>query len=120
MKKRLLQKLKSTKGESISEVLIAAFVVAMGFLMVMSMVSVSYKTIQKTDTAMKNYYEEHNAFETGQASTTTGTLNVTTVTDGSNATTVSDASKQVIVEYETITLGGNDTQFIQYKAKAGS
>jgi hypothetical protein len=36
MKKAILQKLKSTKGESISEVLIASLVVALAFVMVAS------------------------------------------------------------------------------------
>lgn len=53
--KNAIRKLKSNSGESIAEVLIAATVIALGFLMLASMMGSSAKMIRNSE----EYYEEY-------------------------------------------------------------
>lgn len=60
----LNNKLKSTSGESIAEVLIAMLVVALGSVLFASMVMASRDIVQKSEEAYHEYIEAHNDLET--------------------------------------------------------
>ncbi len=63
METRVMQKLKQTKGESISEVLIASLVLVFGFLLFVTMVQASMKMMKKSEDAYNEYVEVSNQLE---------------------------------------------------------
>ena len=77
MKKTWIKKIKNQSGESISEVLVASLIVSLAFIMVLSLIMASQKMIQKTDDMMKKYYDDRNAFEARSATSSTGSIQVT-------------------------------------------
>lgn len=66
--KAMLEKLKSSSGESIAEVLAAMLVIALGIVMLVSMVSSSSSMIQKSEQSYADYMSEFNAAETQSGS----------------------------------------------------
>ncbi|MDD4526167.1 MAG: hypothetical protein PHX95_10065 [Lachnospiraceae bacterium] len=62
LSERVLNKLRSTSGESISEVLISMLIVALGSIMFATMVMASKNLIQKSDTAYSDYVNKRNWF----------------------------------------------------------
>ncbi len=63
METKVMQKLKQTKGESISEVLIASLVLVFGFLLFVTMVQASMKMMKKSEDAYNDYVEVSNQLE---------------------------------------------------------
>ena len=115
MKKTVIKKLKSTKGESISEVLVASLIVALAFLMAASLITASYKIIQKTETKMSEYYSARNAYEARTAADikkTNASIVVAPDTTKTNTTSVSDTVTGITVYVQTV---GND-QYVSYEA----
>ncbi len=60
----LKRKLQSKKGESITEVLVSALVIALGAMMLASMVTSSMRLVQRSDTAYQRYMDEQNMLAT--------------------------------------------------------
>lgn len=63
MMKKIFRKFKSRRAESISEVLVAMLVVALGSVMFASMVMASQRIINGTQENYKQYIASHNALE---------------------------------------------------------
>ncbi|NLC74607.1 MAG: hypothetical protein GX685_05155, partial [Clostridiales bacterium] len=62
LSERVLNKIKSTSGESISEVLISMLIVALGSIMFATMVMASKNLIQKSDKTYSDYVNKSNWF----------------------------------------------------------
>lgn len=62
LSERVLNKIKSTSGESISEVLISMLIVALGSIMFATMVMASKNLIQKSDKTYSDYVNKRNWF----------------------------------------------------------
>jgi len=69
-------KLRSTRGESISEVMISGLIVALGLLLAVSMILASVSMMSKASTSWKSYFTARNELEsrTGTASNITVTV----------------------------------------------
>ena len=61
--KKLLKKLKSTRGESISETLISSLVIALGFIIAVTMIVSATNMVSKASTSWNKYYDEKNKLE---------------------------------------------------------
>ncbi|MBR2677671.1 MAG: hypothetical protein IKE28_12300 [Solobacterium sp.] len=59
----MMNKLKSTSGETIAEVLVASLVVVLGILLYATMVSSSFRIVTTAEDAMQNLYKTESAFE---------------------------------------------------------
>ena len=76
--KRLLQKLNSRKGESISEVLVALLISALGIVLLAAMISSSVRMIDTGRDKIQSYVEAENRLvERNGAADGTGTLTMT-------------------------------------------
>lgn len=60
---RIRNKLHSSSGESISEVLVAMLVIALGIVMLVSMISASGNIIRRSEQAYADYIKRFNAME---------------------------------------------------------
>lgn len=60
---RIQAKLRSSSGESISEVLVAMLVIALGIVMLVSMISASGNMIRRSEKVYADYMEQFNAME---------------------------------------------------------
>ena len=72
----MIRKLKSTSGETITEVLVAALVVVLGVLLYTMMVQSSFRIINGAEEAMTNMYKAESRIEAGEARSI-GPVNVT-------------------------------------------
>lgn len=97
--KKVYAKLLSSKGESISEVLVASLVIALGALLVATMISASFRLLSREEQSYKEYIEQKNIFETLSETKDAGTLNITVTasntTNGGLSRTVEVFSRQV-------------------------
>lgn len=66
--KRVLGKIKSKKGESLSETLVAMLVVALGSILLVTMVIAARNIIQKSEDAYNHFIAQHNALESRDTS----------------------------------------------------
>lgn len=114
MKNTMMEKLKSSKGESIAEVLVASLVMVLAFVLVGSMIAASIKIIKKTDKYMEDYYSLRNDFETGTVAEGTNAQKLrVTFNGGAFTSAVNDIS--VIVT--TITSESGDYSYMTFKRK---
>ena len=60
---RALMKLKSQKGETIAEVLVASVVIALGMILFVTMINASFRILNNEETAYKEFIDSRNAFE---------------------------------------------------------
>lgn len=63
----MIQKLKSTSGETITEVLVASLIVVLGVLLYAMMVNASFRIINTAENGMKKLYENESLLEDGSA-----------------------------------------------------
>jgi Tfp pilus assembly protein PilV len=61
--KQMMRKLNSSAGESIAEVLAAMLVIALGIVMLVSMVTSSSNMIRKSENSYAEYMDQYNALE---------------------------------------------------------
>ena len=59
----MMNRLKSTSGETIAEVLVASLVVVLGILLYATMVSSSFRIVTTAEEAMKKLYDTESVFE---------------------------------------------------------
>lgn len=94
---RLFRKLNSTKGESISETLISGLVIALGFIIAVTMIVSASNMVSKADKDWTAYYNSKNMLEArntaapaseSPAAAAEGTLTLTP--EGAGATGVSE------------------------------
>lgn len=71
---RCLDKLKSTKGESISETLVATLIAALAMVMFASMVIASKNIIKDSNSAMEKYYDLNSRMMESRNSDSPGVL----------------------------------------------
>ena len=97
----ILRKLRSEKGESIAEVLVATLVVALGSVLFAGMVSASEKIVRNSDTAYDNYLNDHNAIEDYE-NTSEGSSSSVSISspDGDNSLKIGPGAKQGIRLYQ--------------------
>ena len=131
--KKLRQKFASTRGESISEVLIAMLIIELALLMVVSMIMSAGRMITKSEKTYDILYSRRNAMETNQAQTeestsvsgrksaaapapTSGSARVTVKNaDGSGSSTIANVTTY------TVNYQGSETtigSFVRYEAAA--
>ncbi len=86
----MIRKLKSTSGETITEVLVAALVVVLGVLLYTMMVQSSFRIINKSEDAMKDLYDAESKAELvkNEERTETASLGNNLFYDGDSAQTV--------------------------------
>lgn len=136
--KKLREKFASTRGESISEVLIAMLIIELALLMVVSMIMSAGRMITKSEKTYDILYSRRNAMETNQAQTEESTsvsgrksaaAPAPTPTPGSASVIVKNAdgngsSTTVGVTIYTVNYQGSETtigSFVRYEpAAAGS
>ena len=63
LNENIIRRLKSSGGESITEVLVASLVIAFGSILLATMVTASTKIIQKAMIAYQSYMDVHNGME---------------------------------------------------------
>ena len=76
MYKTIIRKLKSDRGDSIAEVLIAVLIVSLASLMFASVVSASQKMMSATDKYFKNYFQCRNDYESEADEADTAEYNI--------------------------------------------
>lgn len=62
--KKILVKLSSNKGESISEVLVASLVIALALIMLVTMTMSAFRLTRNAENAFNDYYDSENNAET--------------------------------------------------------
>ena len=92
---RFLVKLKSNKGESIAEVLVAVLFTVLASILFASMLTVSARIVQKSETKMNQYYQE------SSADGDTGNLQKVEFKDSSgNTLTINGKSSKSVTVYQ--------------------
>jgi Rod binding domain-containing protein len=88
MMKKLRSRLRSKKGESIAEVLVAVLLSAIGLTMLATMISATSKMVIRSRNLTKEYVEQNNQLvEKADTSTRTGSVQVRRVDDDSSVAT---------------------------------
>ena len=134
--KKLRQKFTSTRGESISEVLIAMLIIELALLMVVSMIMSAGRMITKSEKTYDILYSRRNAMETNQEQTKESTSVIGRMSAAAPAPTSAPASVTVKnadgngssttanVTIYTVNYQGSETtigSFVRYEpAAAGS
>lgn len=90
----MIKKLKSTSGETITEVLIASLVVVLGVLLYTMMVQASFRIITKSEETMHNLYAAESTIE---YSISTGEANSTILISGKTGLSVPDETINICV-----------------------
>lgn len=72
--KRLFEKLNSTRGESLSETMISSLVIALGFILAVSMILAASNMVSNADKKWKEYYENKNTLEERAGGSAAGIL----------------------------------------------
>ncbi len=101
--KKMMQKLRSRAGESISEVLIAMLVSALGLAMLAGVISTSVRIINNSKTTMKTFIQNENALEQRESSEDDGLLTVSV--DGAQIKLTEDSDDQITVSYTNRSIG---------------
>lgn len=70
--KKILVKLSSNKGESITEVLTASLVIALALIMLVTMTMSAFRLTRKAEDAYNNYYDSENNAETSAGQKVSG------------------------------------------------
>ena len=97
MKKQFMTKLRSLKGESISEVLVALLISSLALVMLAAMIATSSRLILNSKEKLNKYYAQNDALsvqaapEQGQ----TGAVGKVTLQSGANTITLTDGETQV-------------------------
>lgn len=107
-----IRKIKSRKGESLAEVLIALLVSVLGLVLLASMITTSVNIVTKSKKSMKEYNDAEKNLISQSGSSGTGKI----VIEGGKKLT-SDLSDQVTVNYYSNDLEGNRTIYT-YKVPA--
>lgn len=107
----MIKKLKSSKGESIAEVLIASLVMVLAFVMVANMIAASHKMIRKTDEYMADYYNVRNQYEDGTASGSAGQIGISYTGD----ITMASQKINVTLTEEKVTANGKTYDYISFE-----
>ena len=86
MKKKVLEKLRSRRGDSIAEVLVAVLISAVALVMLASMITSSSRLITRSKDKMEEYYEKSSALADHGGTVSTGSVRLTTKDGGSTVT----------------------------------
>ncbi|WP_108775552.1 hypothetical protein [Lactimicrobium massiliense] len=84
-----MKKLKSRRGESVTEALAAVLIAALAGLMAAGAVGAANRTMTRSDAKMKAYYEQMNALAEGGESTS-ASASITANNSGASLTAYSD------------------------------
>lgn len=84
--KRIRQKLKNSKGETLAEALVASLLAGMALLALASMIMVSHGMMDRSNKAVKAFYEEVNQIEKQLIHPKSGT--VTIISSGKTQTQI--------------------------------
>ena len=101
--KKMMQKLRSRAGESISEVLIAMLVSALGLAMLAGVISTSVRIINNSKTTMKTFIQNENALEQRESSEYDGLLTVSV--DGAPIKLTGESADKITVSYTNRSIG---------------
>ena len=103
MFKRIQKKLRSSMGESIAETLIALLISSLALVMLAGAISTTWNLVNRSDMALKAYYEANNVLEDPE---TGASWTVSLVTGGEDPKPV-----QLVKSGEALTVSGavNDT-----------
>ena len=97
LSERVLNKLRSTSGESISEVLISMLIVALGSIMFATMAMASKNLIQKSDTVYSDYVNKRNWFVLeGTSPSDVGESDISNYTDEIKAAVTGPDSSAIV------------------------
>lgn len=69
---KILVKLRSNRGESISEVLVASLVIALALIMLVTMTMSAFRLTRKAEDAFNDYYDSENNAETSAGEEVSG------------------------------------------------
>ena len=81
MKTLVMNKLKSSSGESIAETLVSVLIAAFALLMLAGTINTASNLITKSQDTLKQYYTANNKLERGEEGPSTTTKNVTITGD---------------------------------------
>ncbi len=73
---KLVNRLSSHRGETISEVLVASLVISLGMLLVATMISASFRILSREEKSYREYIEQKNIFETYSESKDASTMTI--------------------------------------------
>ncbi len=74
--RKLHDKLRDTRGETITETLAAVLIAAMAMIIFASMITASQRIITKSEAVMKDYYAGVSSMETAGTAAGTGTVTI--------------------------------------------
>ncbi len=81
MKKKLVAKLRSRAGESLTETLVALLIAALGLVILAGAISSTNSMVQRSKTVMTSYYTANNALEAQSGSKTDLSVSITSFGD---------------------------------------
>ena len=92
MRERLLMKLRSSAGESISETLVALLIASLALVMLAGMISSTVSMVSRSEKTMEEYYAANDILETGSGSETV-TITIRNADTGLNETETAAAGR---------------------------
>lgn len=118
MSGKLKNKLKSKKGETITETLVSVLIAAAAMILFASMITSSQRILQKSERIMKDYYTGEAEMEAAiAAGSTTGGTNKVTIKPAngelSYGISYKHANGQIYVDFATNQLDGTSTSGIE-------
>lgn len=107
----MMNKLKKNNGESIAEVLVSSLIVSLAFIMILTMINASKNIITLSIERQQNYYNQRNAFEAGQCTTSDGKV----IIESTGMNNVSSMHNDISVKVQTTTILETNETLIQYE-----
>lgn len=104
---KVLRKLREQRGETLTETMAAMVIVALGGILLVSLVMAANRAIHRADTAYDTYISARNEVETAQ----TGTTGQVTVQTQSGPVTVSGTGQEKV---QVITAGEGSSALYRY------
>ena len=86
--RKLRKKITGSSGESLAEVMVAVLIIAVGLVLISSLVIASSRMVDKGGAKMNSIYTASNAMETRNASMSAGQLDIVSDKVTKNATSI--------------------------------
>lgn len=110
--RRAAQKLREQRGETLTETLAAMVIVALGGILLVSLVMASSRTINRADTAYDAYLSARNAVESADTDSTTDSyVTVKSVDSVSNPVTITGNGQEAV---HVISAGEGNSALYRY------
>ena len=119
--KRFIKKLKSQRGESLGETMIALLISILGLALLAMMIETSANLIKKSDTEFNSYIGKENKLveKTEESNTLKGQVYISSANDNTNIYYIDNDSTIVNAKYDVNYFKNefNNVEVISYKAR---